>query len=295
MLLQNNKYIEMMMEVDSWCALRNFPPDMEHRVRSYLSQDFDVKKGMDEDSLLVKVPSRMRQDVLLHMNKHLLENVPLIKMMGDGVIHSLCQRLRQETCMRGEYVVLEGDMGHEMFFIREGIVQIVTKNAGVVATKASGEFFGEIALMQNTVRTASVRALTYCELMVLEREKLKEITKYYGEVDHILKECALQRKKETMKLNMQAQQDIDHGRDPSLIRNRSRRQAGRKRTKSFRLLKTTARIREAYEAFRHADSENDGELSYNEFRHLAEALVSVATGTCPGCRSRSRHRALARL
>ena len=62
---------------------------------------------------------------------------------------------------------MEGSMGSKMYFIQEGIVDIVLKNGNVATSLSDGSYFGEICLLTNARRAASVRAETYCNVFSL--------------------------------------------------------------------------------------------------------------------------------
>ena len=73
----------------------------------------------------------------------------------------------------GEIVFAEGDTGDQMFIIQDGRVK-VTKNIGgrdhVLSTLGKGEFFGEMAIVNNVKRTATISAVTRVQLMAFKRE-----------------------------------------------------------------------------------------------------------------------------
>ena len=70
----------------------------------------------------------------------------------------------------GEYACEQGDVGEEMFFIVRGRIQIIYEssdgNRTELVIRKDGEFFGETALINNQPRSASAKALTYCDLLV---------------------------------------------------------------------------------------------------------------------------------
>jgi CRP-like cAMP-binding protein len=68
----------------------------------------------------------------------------------------------------GKVLCKEGDSAAEFFVIMEGEAE-VTKAGKKVATRASGEFFGEIALIEDIPRTATVTAKTPLRFFVLTR------------------------------------------------------------------------------------------------------------------------------
>jgi CRP-like cAMP-binding protein len=73
----------------------------------------------------------------------------------------------------GETVFEEGDSGDQMFIIQEGQVRVTKKIGGrehTYAVLGKGDFFGEMAIVTNTKRTATVKAATHCKLLCFNRE-----------------------------------------------------------------------------------------------------------------------------
>ena len=74
----------------------------------------------------------------------------------------------------GKVLCKEGEIGQEFFVIVDGEVE-VTKNGKRVATRAAGEFFGEIALLEATRRMATVTAQTPLRFFVLTRRDFRQL------------------------------------------------------------------------------------------------------------------------
>jgi CRP/FNR family transcriptional regulator, cyclic AMP receptor protein len=68
----------------------------------------------------------------------------------------------------------EGDIGHEFFVIVDGEVE-VTSHGKHVATRTGGDFVGEISLLEETRRTATVTAKTPLRLFVLTRQAFRHL------------------------------------------------------------------------------------------------------------------------
>ncbi len=87
------------------------------------------------------------------------------------------ERLAKVTVVRsfkaGDIVVREGELGVAFYIVASGKVEIVkglgTGNEQVLATAEPGNFFGEMALFDNQVRSASVRAVEDTECLVLTK------------------------------------------------------------------------------------------------------------------------------
>lgn len=73
------------------------------------------------------------------------------------------------TVQTGIELIRQGDPGDRFFVIAEGEVEIV-KDGRLIATRGSGDSVGEIALLRNVPRTATVRAATELRLLALDGE-----------------------------------------------------------------------------------------------------------------------------
>lgn len=70
----------------------------------------------------------------------------------------------------GEVIVRQGDTGKEMFIIQKGEVQVITAVNGkemVLAILGRGDFFGEMSLLEEVPRSATVRAKGETRVLVL--------------------------------------------------------------------------------------------------------------------------------
>lgn len=87
-------------------------------------------------------------------------------------VTSKLQKLHQEP---GDEIIRQGEQGETAYIIQSGRVEII-KSGKKVGELGSGDFFGEIALVSETKRTATVRCLTACELTVLSREDFQSLS-----------------------------------------------------------------------------------------------------------------------
>lgn len=77
-----------------------------------------------------------------------------------------------KTYMPGEKIVTQGEVGDCMFVIQEGKAQVLREENGaetVVDTMRAGDIFGEMAILEHTVRSATVRAETPVRALTIDR------------------------------------------------------------------------------------------------------------------------------
>ena len=148
-------------------ALRLEELDYKQLVhRALISQDIhdDLMKGVAERAR--KLDVRPRLDLGLEPDK-LVRKVHFLAELSADRIRTITGMLKPYLTMPGEQVITKGETGSEMYFISSGSFLAELEHENV--PMGSGEFFGEIALLAEVPRTANVRSLGFCQLLVLER------------------------------------------------------------------------------------------------------------------------------
>jgi len=125
-----------------------------------------------------------------------LKSVPILKSMEAYEMSSMCDALQTVTFKQGETIVKQGDTGDTFFILEEGecrVDKVYVQNtpAQEVMQYKSGDYFGELALLMNEPRAASVIASTDCRLLTLSRRTFKMLL---GPLEDILKRNASQYK-----------------------------------------------------------------------------------------------------
>jgi MFS family permease len=100
----------------------------------------------------------------------LLRGVPIFEPLSPAALEYLASKLTPLEQKAGEVVFEEGDQGDRYYLIGDGKVE-VSVAGNVAATLGPGEGFGEIALVRDVPRTATVRAKTDATLHALERDE----------------------------------------------------------------------------------------------------------------------------
>jgi Cyclic nucleotide-binding domain/Major Facilitator Superfamily len=98
----------------------------------------------------------------------LLAGIPIFSPLTEAALEHLAAVLRPRVLGGGQTVFEQGDEGDEFYVVEEGEVE-VRKDGERVATLGPGGYFGEIALLRDVPRTASIRTLGPARLLGLER------------------------------------------------------------------------------------------------------------------------------
>ena len=98
----------------------------------------------------------------------LLEAIPMFAPLTPGVVESLARSLVRVSVPAGDVVVREGTDADRFYVIESGLVE-VTQNGAVLRREEAGDFFGEIGLLRDVPRTATITAVEDTVLLALER------------------------------------------------------------------------------------------------------------------------------
>jgi CRP-like cAMP-binding protein len=103
-----------------------------------------------------------------------LKAIPLFASLDDETLRAIATFATETSVPAGKNLLTEGDYAYELMAIEEGQAEVV-RGGKHVATLGPGEFFGEMALLENTLRTASVVALSPMLLVTISHWDLKRV------------------------------------------------------------------------------------------------------------------------
>ena len=99
----------------------------------------------------------------------LLRGINIFAPLPPATLESLANALVPVHIEGGREIVREGEAGDRFYIIESGRVEVLS-DGQVINEEAAGEYFGEISLLRNVPRTATVRAKGDVELRALERD-----------------------------------------------------------------------------------------------------------------------------
>jgi len=103
-----------------------------------------------------------------------LKRAPLFEGLSKKELRDLARATDDLRIEAGTVLCREGSLGREFFVIVDGVAE-VTKGGKRLATRQAGEFFGEIALLTTTKRTATVTAKTPIRCFILTRGDFRRV------------------------------------------------------------------------------------------------------------------------
>ena len=164
-------------------------------MKTNIHLDEEELKKIEKIKSLLEIPPKKRGDKTCLELMNLTKDLKVFENIARSIEHqNICSSITLVTCKPNDIVIRQGDQGDCLYYILHGLVSIqlsiqidtgiqdknqivnVEKNIGELR---DGEIFGELALLYNIPRTASVIALTDTSLIKIDK---MPFTKYLKNV-----------------------------------------------------------------------------------------------------------------
>ena len=118
-----------------------------------------------------------------------LKNVHILSTIDAYELGQICDAVKSEKVEKGDYIIKQNEIGDKFYILDEGEAYAAKVfNEGekeqIVKEYKSGDYFGELALLRDEPRAASVVAKTKCKLITLDRLAFKRLL---GPLEKLLK------------------------------------------------------------------------------------------------------------
>ena len=186
---------------------------MSHRRQASVKAEEEVEVLVIEKEELDKIVEEYPRvsDILVKFYKErvldmVLAISPLFTGLGQEERKELIGKFNLMVVNRGDTVIQEGDEGDALYLIKDGEFSVSTTGMGeqpvVLATLKSGDFFGEVALISDQPRTATVTALSRGRLMRLSREDFNLVSSQFPQILEVARSYLQKRAEETISTMM---------------------------------------------------------------------------------------------
>ncbi|KAM4739544.1 cyclic nucleotide-gated channel cone photoreceptor subunit alpha isoform 3-T3 [Anableps anableps] len=194
----NASRAEFQAKIDSikqYMQFRKVTKDLEARVIKWFDYLWTEKKTCDEKEVLKTLPDKLKAEIAINVHLDTLKKVRIFQDCEAGLLIELVLKLQPQVFSPGDYICKKGDIGREMYIIKEGKLAVVADD-GVTqfVVLSDGAYFGEISILgikgskAGNRRTANIRSVGYSDLFALSKDDLMEALTEYPEAKKALEE-----------------------------------------------------------------------------------------------------------
>ena len=194
----NASRTEFQAKIDSikqYMQFRKVSKDLEARVIKWFDYLWTEKKTCDEKEVLKNLPDKLKAEIAINVHLDTLKKVRIFQDCEAGLLIELVLKLQPQVFSPGDYICKKGDIGREMYIIKEGKLAVVADD-GVTqfVVLSDGAYFGEISILgikgskAGNRRTANIRSVGYSDLFALSKDDLVEALTEYPDAKKALEE-----------------------------------------------------------------------------------------------------------
>jgi len=137
-----------------------------------------------------------------------LKQIPLFAGLSEEDFQRLCEMSAEVKLPAGEQLFEEGSPGSKAYVIESGQLEVLKASVGrdvLIAVRGPGEIIGEVALLDEAPRMASVKARTDSVLLAIEKESLDELLKTSSTALNAMFHSVLMRLRDTQSVLQQSE------------------------------------------------------------------------------------------
>ncbi|KAJ0050921.1 hypothetical protein NL108_009915 [Boleophthalmus pectinirostris] len=181
--------------IKHYMQVRKVSKELEERVIKWFDYLWNNGKAQDEREVLRYLPDKLRAEIAIQVHMDTLKKVRIFADCEAGLLIELVLKLRPQVFSPGDYICKKGDIGREMYIIKDGKLAVVADD-GVTqfVVLGSGSYFGEISILNikgskaGNRRTANIRSIGYSDLFCLSKDDLMESLTEYPDAKAMLEE-----------------------------------------------------------------------------------------------------------
>ncbi|KAJ3264655.1 hypothetical protein HDU77_007846 [Chytriomyces hyalinus] len=178
-------YKQKVDELKEYMRWKDLDPTTRRKVMKYYELKYRGK-FFEETTLLNEMNESLKMEIAVHNCKELISKVSFLnRHQKDGrddlFIGRIATSLVPCYFVPGDIIIFQGEIGNDMYFMLSGSVSVIV-GENRVSSLNEGSFFGEVALIANIPRTATIQAERYCMLYKLTRDAFTSILRDFEDV-----------------------------------------------------------------------------------------------------------------
>ncbi|KAK7238583.1 voltage-gated potassium channel [Aureococcus anophagefferens] len=149
------------------------PESLRESIHAYYDYLWNASSVTD-DALFGDLTETLKLKLALAVKRKFIMSCPLFKALNPYAVINLVQRLEHRIAVPDQIIMAEDEHGDTMYFCVRGKLAVTirekqTKQLIKVAELKTGDYFGEAAIITGARRSATITALSFCELFMLSK------------------------------------------------------------------------------------------------------------------------------
>ncbi|TDH16226.1 hypothetical protein EPR50_G00017580 [Perca flavescens] len=181
--------------IKQYMQVRKVSKDLELRVIKWFEYLWNSGRAQDEREVMRYLPDKLKAEIGIQVHMETLKKVRIFADCEAGLLIEMVLKLKAQVFSPGDYICKKGDIGREMYIIKDGKLAVVADD-GVTqfVVLGSGSYFGEISILNikgskaGNRRTANIRSIGYSDLFCLSKDDLMESLVEYPDAKGMLEE-----------------------------------------------------------------------------------------------------------
>jgi hypothetical protein len=160
---------EKVVELAHFLKNYKIPKHLQVAIFNYYNH-YVFEKSAKNSDLINELPLELQREINDYVNIFMLRDVPIFSNASQECLTFMVRCLKMRTLSPNEKIIHHGEVGDEMYFLSHGVVEVQAEDGTSIAKLRSGSFFGETALLKEMMRNATVKAVTFSDVYVLNKK-----------------------------------------------------------------------------------------------------------------------------
>jgi CRP-like cAMP-binding protein len=184
--VKETEYQKQLTNVNTFMNNHHLPSDLRTRVRRYMELDHN-SSHRDIASMVDFLSPMLQREVIMHMNRHFVADVPFLADADRIFVWCLLERMDVIVCVAKEYILVEGEQIEAIHIIKSGKVDVISSSGLIIRTYTQGSFFGENCGNEDkSYAVNSYRAKMDMEIAIVPQNELKVLLDAFPEFHETL-------------------------------------------------------------------------------------------------------------
>jgi voltage-gated potassium channel len=184
---------EKLEDLATFMQYYQVPRSLRSEVFGYHSHRMQKRLSENDSKIISDLPHGLQNELQIYVKMKLIDGLPIFHGLGQPCLKLVAQHLEPMSYSANSSIIKRGDQGDEMFIIDQGEVEVSNSDGLTVAVIKHGQCVGEMALLTQTLRTADVKAKSYCDVYRLKKTDFDLISTQYPELEENFRRIMVRR------------------------------------------------------------------------------------------------------